>query len=129
MADDTVGAAIERTGQERTGASGEQFVLKPKIAASLKRYRIAAFTVGVALLILVASMVLRYGFDQEWAWMWGPIHGTIYAVYVLLAFDLSQKARWRLWTLLKILLAGVVPVLSFYAEHWVTRKIRAGERL
>lgn len=103
--------------------------LTPKVARALARYRVAAFVVGVALLILVVSMVLRYGFGQEWTWVWGPIHGTIYAIYVLLVFDLSQKAHWRLSNLLKVLLAGVVPVLSFYVEAWVMCKMRAGQRL
>lgn len=103
--------------------------LNPKVASALKRYRIASFVVGVGLLILCLAMVLKYGFGVEWAVVvWGPIHGALYAGYVLLTFDLSYKARWRLVNLLKIILAGVVPVLSFYAEHWVNRKMLAGDR-
>lgn len=103
--------------------------LTPKVAAALQRYRIAAFVVGVALLILVAAMIARYGFDVTWTWVWGPIHGTFYAIYVLIVFDLSQKAKWKLGNLLKILLAGCIPIGSFYAEAWVTRSMRAGKRL
>ncbi len=104
--------------------------LTPKIAAALLRYRIASFVVGVGLLLLVLAMVLKYGFDVGWAVaVWGPIHGVLYAIYVLLAFDLSYRARWKLTNLLKVLLAGVVPVLSFYAEHWVNRKMLSGERM
>lgn len=112
------------------GATEPERILTPKIAAALLRYRVAAFAVGVGLLILVVAMVLKYGFDIGWAVMiWGPIHGVLYAGYVLLAFDLSYKARWRLSNLLKVLLAGVVPVLSFYAEAWVNRTMLAGRRL
>ena len=57
------------------------------------------------------------------------IHGLLYAIYVLLVFDLSYRAGWKLTNLLKILLAGVVPVLSFVAEHWVNRTMLAGQRL
>lgn len=104
--------------------------LTPKVASSLTRYRISAFVVGVGLLILCLAIVLKYGFGMGWAVViWGPIHGVLYAVYVLLTFDLSYKARWKLTSLLKILLAGVVPVLSFYAERWVNRKMLAGERI
>lgn len=106
------------------------YELTPKVAGALRRYRIASFVVGVGLLILVAAMVLKYAADMDWAVaVWGPIHGLLYAIYVLLVFDLSYRAGWRLTNLLKILLAGVVPVLSFFAEHWVNRKMLAGERL
>lgn len=115
------------TADSQTSASK---TLNPKIASALLRYRIASFVVGVGLLILCLAMVLKYGFDVGWAVaVWGPIHGVLYAGYVLLAFDLSYRARWKLWNLLKVLLAGVVPVLSFYAEHWVNRKMRSGERI
>lgn len=109
---------------------GSVRTLTPKIAAALLRYRIASFVVGVGLLILVVTMVMKYGFGLGWAVMiWGPIHGVLYAGYVLLVFDLSYKARWKLSNLLKVLLAGVVPVLSFYAEAWVNRTMRSGQRL
>lgn len=104
--------------------------LTPKVAAALRRYRIASFVVGVGLLILVLTMVLKYTADMGWTVaVWGPIHGVLYAIYVLLVFDLSYRAGWRLSNLLKILLAGVVPVLSFFAESWVNRKMLSGERL
>lgn len=108
----------------------ERFELTPKIAGALRRYRIASFVVGVGLLILVLTMVLKYAGGMDWAVaVWGPIHGLLYAIYVLLAFDLSYRAGWKLTNLLKVILAGVVPVLSFFAEHWVNRKMLSGERL
>lgn len=101
-----------------------------KTAKALARYRIAALTVGVGLLILIVTMVMRYGFDQRWATAtWGPIHGVLYAAYVLLAFDLSYKERWSIKGIIGVLLAGVVPVLSFYVERIVHRKVLARERL
>lgn len=113
-----------------TPADGAQRELTPKVAGALRRYRIASFVVGVGLLILVVTMVLKYAAGMGWAVaVWGPIHGVLYAIYVLLVFDLSYRASWRLSNLLKVLLAGVIPVLSFFAEHWVNRKMLAGERL
>lgn len=104
--------------------------LTATVSGALTRYRISAFVVGVGLLILCLTIVLKYGFDLGWTvQVWGPIHGVLYAAYVLLTFDLSYKARWSLWGLLKVLLAGVVPVLSFYCERWVNRKMLAGEKI
>jgi integral membrane protein len=102
----------------------------PKVLAALGRFRIAAMIVGVALLVLVVAMVLRYGFDQRWAVStWGPIHGLLYFGYFLIVLDLSFKARWTPVGTLLVILAGVVPVASFYAEKTVRRKVLAGERV
>lgn len=104
--------------------------LPPKVAAALRRYRVAAVVVGVGLLILCATMVMRYAFDMRWATaVWGPIHGVLYAVYVLLAFDLGYKDRWSAKGIIGVLLAGVVPILSFVVERWVHRKVVARERI
>ncbi|MEO7125344.1 MAG: DUF3817 domain-containing protein [Nakamurella sp.] len=117
-------------GSHAAEAAPEEFELTPKVAGALHRYRIASFVVGVGLLILVLTMVLKYAAGMGWTVaVWGPIHGLLYAIYVLLAFDLSYRAGWRLKNLLKVLVAGVIPVLSFFAEHWVNRKMLAGERL
>lgn len=125
----TTDSSSQNAPMAATGTASGQRQLAPKVAKALARYRVAAFVIGVALLILVVTMVMRYGYGVTWVWMWGPIHGTLYAVYVLIAFDLSYKARWKLSNLLLVLLAGCVPVLSFVAEAWVNRKMLRGERL
>ena len=43
--------------------------------------------------------------------------------------DLSFKARWTPIGTLLVILAGVVPVASFYAEKTVRRKVLAGVRV
>lgn len=101
-----------------------------KVAKALQRYRIVAFAEGIALFILVITVVLRYGFGQRWATeVWGPIHGVIFAAYVLFSFDLGYKDRWSIKGIIGVLLAGVVPILSFVVERIVHRKVLARERL
>jgi integral membrane protein len=102
----------------------------PKVKGALGRYRIAAFVVGYALIVLCIAIVLRYGFgiDQAVA-IWGPIHGVLYIGYVLLAFDLAYKDRWSLVGTLGVLLAGVVPGVSFLAERIVHRKVLARQKI
>jgi integral membrane protein len=120
--------AVESTG--RPGAGTLPGVLPAKTAKALQRYRIAAFVVGVGLLILCLAMVLRYAFDLRWATaVWGPIHGVLYAAYVLLAFDLGYRERWSFKGIIGVLLAGVVPILSFVVEKIVHRKVLARERI
>ena len=101
-----------------------------KVLAALGRFRIAAMIVGVALIVLVIAMVLRYGFDQRWAVAtWGPIHGVLYFGYFLMVLNLSFAARWSPVGTLLVVLAGVVPIGSFYAERIVRTKVLAGQRV
>ncbi len=105
-------------------------VVSKKVQTALARYRIAALVVGWGLLILCVTVVLKYGFNlSKTVEIWGPIHGVLYVGYVLLTFDLAYKNRWSLWGLLKVLLAGVIPVLSFVTERWVRRTVNSGGKI
>jgi integral membrane protein len=102
----------------------------PKVLAALRRYRVAAFIVGWGLIILCATMVAKYAFGQDWTVaVWGPIHGVLYVGYVLLAFDLAYKDRWSLGGTVWVLLAGVIPGVSFVAERQVHRKVLARQKI
>lgn len=105
-------------------------VVSPEIREALRRFHIAAMVVGVALLVLVVAMILRYGFDQRWAVAtWGPIHGALYFAYFVVVLSLSFKARWGPVGTLLVILAGTVPVASFWVDKVVCRKVLAGQRL
>lgn len=100
------------------------------VRGALARYRVLAYVVGVGLLALVAAMVLKYAFDNAGPMaVVGPAHGFLYAVYLVLAFDLALKARWSVKGTLLVLVAGMVPFLSFVVERRVTAKVRAGEKV
>jgi integral membrane protein len=97
------------------------------VQSALTRYRVVAYVVGVFLLILtLVAMPLKYlGGDSTMVAVVGPIHGFLYMVYLVVAFDLSMRARWPLKYTILVLLAGTVPFLSFVAERSVTRRVRA----
>lgn len=104
--------------------------MPPRVKSALARYRVAAFIVGYALIVLCIAIVLRYVFGVEQAVaIWGPIHGVLYIGYVLLAFDLAYKDRWSLVGTLGVLLAGVIPGISFVAERIVHRKVQARQKV
>jgi integral membrane protein len=94
---------------------------------ALGRFRGAAYVVGVMLLILVlVAMPLKYLADRPGAVaVVGPIHGFMYMGYLVVAFDLAVRAKWRFMRTLLVLLAGTIPGLSFVAERRVTSWIRA----
>ncbi|WP_341854817.1 DUF3817 domain-containing protein [Brachybacterium sp. GPGPB12] len=76
---------------------------------SFARFRVASIVEGIAPLVLVGIMTMRYVVFGGDAWftstspfweqvssVWSPIHGLIYMVYVVLGFDLWMKMRWGL---------------------------------
>ena len=111
-------------------AAGRSPVVPPKIMSAFKRYKVAAFVVGWGLLILCAAMVLKYVFDMGGAVaVWGPIHGALFVVYVIIAFDLAYKDRWSPLGTIWVLIAGTIPFVSFIAERQVQRKVLARQKM
>jgi integral membrane protein len=100
------------------------------IAAALQRYRVMANVVGVLLaLLFVVAMPLKYLADvPQPVSVLGTAHGWLYALFFLSAVDLALRAKWTLKGSILALVAGTIPILSFYAERSVTRTMRAGER-
>jgi integral membrane protein len=97
------------------------------VRGALARYRVLAYVVGVGLLALCAAMVLKYAFDADrYVAIVGPVHGFLYIVYLLTVVDLALKARWSLKGTILVMLAGVVPLVSFVVERRVTAKVRGG---
>ncbi|WP_132993780.1 DUF3817 domain-containing protein [Gordonia zhaorongruii] len=110
---------------EKTAAEPTTGPLKRKaIASALLRYRVLAWITGVWLLLLVAEMVAKYGFDVDgFGWV-GVAHGWIYFIYLIFTVDLSIKARWPWLKLLTTAIAGTIPFLSFYFEHKRTHDVK-----
>lgn len=94
-----------------------------KARGALSRYRVMALVTGVMLLVLCVEMVLKYVLhaDAVVAYLgWVPFaHGWIYVVYLVTVIDLWSKMRWGFGRLVTMVLAGVVPVMSFVLEKKV----------
>ncbi len=101
-----------------------------RVSGALGRFRVMAYVVGIGLLALCAAMILNYGFDQkQFTKIVGPAHGFLYIVYFLATVDLALKARWSAKGTVLVLLAAMVPFLSFFMERRVTHKVQAGTPL
>lgn len=96
----------------------------------LTAYRVAAIVTGVGLLFLVlVAMPLRYIGDEPWlSKAYSPVHGVIYMAYVVVVIWVTTRRRWSPTKALLIILAGVVPFLSFVVERRVIADELAGER-
>jgi integral membrane protein len=97
------------------------------VKGALLRYRVMAYIVGVMLLVLVfVAMPLKYlGDDPTLVETIGPVHGFLYAVYLLVTLDLAVRAKWRWGFTLLVMLAGTIPFLSFVAERRVAHRVAA----
>lgn len=101
-----------------------------RYAAAVTRYRVMAYVVGIALLVLVLVAVpLRYLAHQPaMVAVVGPTHGFLYIVYLLFALDLAIRSRWPLWITAVTLLAGTIPFLTFVVERYVSTRLLTDPR-
>jgi integral membrane protein len=108
------------------------------VNAALLRYRVMANIIGVLLIVLIlVGVPLKYltqdgtTLQQTGEWITtylGIAHGWLYMIFLVMAFILSRKARWSIPFTLTTLLCGTVPILSFWAEHRATARVRAQMR-
>lgn len=91
----------------------------------LTRYRVMAYLTAVMLLVLCTCMVFKYGFDtgEDLTLVVSQIHGVLYIIYLVFAFDLGSKAKWPFGKLLWVLVAGTIPTAAFFVERKVTREV------
>jgi integral membrane protein len=97
-----------------------QSLAKPKqIRSALSIYRVMAITAGIALVILIAEMVMKYVLDQTnlLTEFWSPIHGLVYMGYAAAVANLGIKCAWGVKRIVLNLLAGFVPVVPWIAER------------
>jgi integral membrane protein len=102
---------------------------------NLTAYRVMATTVGVLLVVLIlVGVPLKYlledGTDLQEAGAWittnlGVLHGWLYMIFLVTAFLLARRETWDVPFTIVTLVCGTVPILSFWAEHRATQRVRA----
>jgi integral membrane protein len=97
-------------------------------------YRVLAIVVGV--LLAFCSLVIapaRYlasdgsslqQWGEDWSILWA-VHGWVFIVYVVVSFLLWRHTRWSAPFAMLVLVSGLIPLVIFYVERVVTRRIRA----
>jgi len=97
------------------------------VHGALIRYRIMAFVVGTALLVLTVVVIFRaFGANVKGtAEIVAPIHGYLYIAYLVTGAVLARRAHWRLGRILAVVAAGFVPTLAFFVEHRVYQQMQA----
>jgi integral membrane protein len=97
------------------------------VEAAVTRYRVLANVVGVALVLLVVGMILKYTpiDSPTMAGIVAPVHGALYMIYLVMAFDLWRRTGWPVGKMVGMVLAGVVPFMTFVIERKVVREAGA----
>jgi integral membrane protein len=119
----------------------------PRIRSALKLYRVFAYITGAMLLLLVLEMIFKYSPIQREIELGGAhgfialvpdktvlavnlstgiliAHGWLYVIYLFSDFRLWSILRWPFSRFIAIALGGVVPVLSFIVDHYITRRVK-----
>ncbi|TDK97776.1 DUF3817 domain-containing protein [Mycobacterium paragordonae] len=95
-----------------------------KIRTALLTYRVMAWTTGIWLIVLCGEVVSHLVYHREIRWI-EVVHGWVYFVYVLAAFNLAIKVRWPIGKTIGVLLAGTIPLLGLIVEHRQTKEVKA----
>jgi integral membrane protein len=97
------------------------------VQGAVNRYRIMAYVTGTLLVILffVAVPLKIFAHSGTLSTLVGLPHGVVcYPLYLLATFDLYRRVRWPLSKVFLIVLAGVIPFLTFYVERKVVGELR-----
>ena len=89
---------------------------------ALARFKFIAYLAGVVLILFTIEITLKYSGILEIPWF-AQLHGIVYMVYVVIAFDISHRAKLSLRDTFLILIAGTIPVMSFIAESRIRRRV------
>ncbi|MCW2946597.1 MAG: hypothetical protein JWR24_3314 [Actinoallomurus sp.] len=94
---------------------------------AVTRYRVMAYVTGALLIVLccVAVPLKFFAHDGTLSTVVGMPHGMLcYPLYLVTTFDLYRRVRWPLGKVVLIVLAGIIPFLTFYVERRVVAELR-----
>lgn len=89
---------------------------------ALARFKFISYLAGVVLILFTIEITLKYSGILEIPWF-AQLHGFVYMVYVVIAFDMSRRAKLSLRDTFLVLIAGTIPVMSFVAESKIRRRV------
>lgn len=106
-------------------------------SGELKRYQLMAWIVGTLLIVLVlVGVPLKYltahgsppqHVGELITTYLGVAHGWLYMVFLVTAALLARSQRWSPVFTIATLVAGTVPIVSFWAERRATAAVRTAD--
>src|SRR5215212_2632011 len=106
---------------ERSGRIG---CVNPRTVATA--FRIVAVAEACSWIGLLIGMYVKYVPEttELGVKVFGPIHGAIFVVYVVLALACARVLRWSAGTTLLALVASIPPLATLWFERWADRTDR-----
>ena len=92
--------------------------------AAALRYRVMAYITGVLIIVVCfIGIPLQVAANNTFIVnQIGTVHGFLYIVYIIVAYMLAQKLKMRIGPTVVLLLAGTIPVMTFFVERWMQRR-------
>lgn len=94
--------------------------MTPRTAAAA--FRAVALAEACTWVALLFGMLVKYAGDSEaGVKLFGPIHGGVFVLYVVVAVVAARVLRWDRTTALLALAASVPPLVTLWFDAWATR--------
>ena len=93
-------------------------------------FRVVAFAEAVSWAGLLVGMFFKYVTESGEAGVkvFGPIHGTVFILYVALALVTARLQRWSVPVTIAALVASIPPFFTVLFEVWAQRTGRLAPR-
>ena len=93
-----------------------------KLMTVLSQLRILAILEGVSYLLLVPTIILKYGFGMGLPnKIVGSIHGILFILYCVWVIYYAIKKKWNLMKTLICLAASLVPFATFIVDQRILK--------
>ena len=91
--------------------------------AAAVRYRVMAYITGVLIIVVcfVGIPMQVAGHNPSIVNNVGTVHGVLYIIYIIFAYILAQKLKMKTGPTVLLLLAGTIPIMTFFVERWMNR--------
>ncbi|WNV90093.1 DUF3817 domain-containing protein [Umezawaea sp. Da 62-37] len=100
------------------------------LTSPVGRFRLLATAEAVSWAGLLIGMLFKYALveNEIGVKVFGPIHGAVFVVYILVTLLASSALKWERGTALLALLASIPPFGTVVFERWATRTGRLEAR-
>jgi len=97
-----------------------------------KRFRFVAVLEAFSWAGLLIGMAFKHipeinGGPEIGVKIFGPIHGAIFVIYVLVALFTARAVRWDFKTLVLAMISSIPPFMTIWFEMWAARNGKLGE--
>ncbi len=94
-----------------------------KLSTILGQLRILAILEGISFLLLIPTIILKYGFEMGLPnKIVGSIHGLLFILYSVWVIYYAIKKKWSLMKTLICLAASLLPIATFIVDQKILKK-------